>query len=40
VSNAENSTTQQLAKRVKISLQNVVSGEEHTLQITKAVNIN
>jgi hypothetical protein len=39
VSNAENSTTQRLAKRVKIPLQNVVSVEEHIPQITKAVNI-
>jgi hypothetical protein len=39
VSNAEDSTTQQLAKRVKIPLQNVVSVEEHMPHTTKAVNI-
>jgi hypothetical protein len=37
--NAEESTTQQLAQRVKIPLQNVVSLEEHMPQTTKAVNI-
>jgi hypothetical protein len=39
VLNAEDSTTKQLAKRVKIPLQNVVSVEDHIPQITKAVNI-
>jgi hypothetical protein len=39
VSNVEDNTTQQLAQRVKIPLQNVVSVEEHIPQTTKAMNI-
>jgi hypothetical protein len=39
VANAENSTAHQLAKIVKITLQNVVSVEEHIPQIRKALNI-
>jgi hypothetical protein len=39
VSNVENSTTQHLAQRVKILLQNEVSVEEHIPQTTEAVNI-